>query len=1092
MRKVLLISLFVLLSIVQAMGANSFTIDNLKYTVNDDGKSVSVTPNGTIEGALVIPASVTNPTDEKTYDVTVINSSAFNDCVGLTELEVPSSVTSIDSWAFMGCSGLTSIKVESGNSKYDSRYDCNAIVETASNKLLLGCKSTKIPNSVTSIGEYAFYYCKELTSVEIPNGVKSIGKDAFCGCSGLTGTLTIPSSVTSIGEWAFALCSGLTGELKIPSGLTSIGDDAFYGCSGFTSVVILSSLTSIGGHVFQECSGLTGTLTIPSSVTSIGEMSFYGCRGLEEVKIPSSVTELGERAFEVCSGLKTVVIPSSLTSIGRRVFYGCKGLKGKLVIPNSITSIGEEAFAYCSGLTGIEIPSSVTQIDKAAFEACSGLKTVVIPSSLTSIERRVFNGCNGLKGKLVIPNSITSIGDEAFASCSGLTGIEIPNSVTSIGEYAFYECSGLTSVKIPSSVTSIENAVFHFCSGLKSVEIPNSVTSIGAWAFARCSALTSVTIPSSVTSIAKYAFYECSALTGELIIPSGVTSVGEWAFAECNELTSLEIPSSLMSIGSRAFGGYKLESVKSLIEEPTKCTPFAFAVTVYVPQGTTEKYQEAWGTKHTYVESGDGWSLNSNGVLTIEKDIDCENKRDYPWYDRHDIIKEVVLAEGVTLIGNSALYGCKNLTSIEIPEGVKSIGEWAFGECEGLKSVGIAGSVESIGKSAFSWCTALEEVTLAEGIANIGASAFEKCNSLTSITIPSTVSNLGDAAFGQSGLKDITSLIQSPGKCYLGKFGATIYIPYGTTDAYVEAWGNDNTYIELEAPDYASKATLTFDAQLGNVEIVRTAADTMTISIAPAKDYELESIYVDGNKASETQAIANEDGTISVSGLTETSVVEVRFAKIDYASKATLSFDAQLGNVEVVRTAADTMTISIAPAEGNELEGIYVDGNKASETQAVANEDGTISVSGLTETSVVEVRFVKIDYASKATLTFDAQLGKAEIVRTAADVMTISIAPAEGNELEGIYVDGNKASETQAVTNEDGTISVSGLTEKSVVEVRFAVATPVVNIKANNNVAVAGVYSLAGQRIGNTVDNLPRGMYIIVYTDGTSAKVLVK
>ena len=141
--------------------------------------------------------------------VTSIGSYAFCLCDDLTSVTIPNSVTSIGEFAFSHCSGLTLIKVDNGNDKYDSRDNCNAIIETELNELIVGCKSTVIPNSVTSIGELAFDGCSGLASVTIPNSVTSIGVGAFYGCSGLT-SVTIPNSVTSIGEYVFAYCSELT------------------------------------------------------------------------------------------------------------------------------------------------------------------------------------------------------------------------------------------------------------------------------------------------------------------------------------------------------------------------------------------------------------------------------------------------------------------------------------------------------------------------------------------------------------------------------------------------------------------------------------------------------------------------------------------------------------------------------------------------------------------------------------------------------------------------------------------------------------------------------------------------------------------
>ena len=141
--------------------------------------------------------------------VTSIGNGAFYWCTSLTSITLPNSVTSIGDGAFNGCSSLTSIVVESGNTMYDSRENCNAIIETASNTLIAGCQSTIIPNSVTSIGDYAFEDCSSLTSLTIPNSVTSIGGRAFSGCSSRT-SITLPNSVTSIGRWAFEGCSSLT------------------------------------------------------------------------------------------------------------------------------------------------------------------------------------------------------------------------------------------------------------------------------------------------------------------------------------------------------------------------------------------------------------------------------------------------------------------------------------------------------------------------------------------------------------------------------------------------------------------------------------------------------------------------------------------------------------------------------------------------------------------------------------------------------------------------------------------------------------------------------------------------------------------
>ena len=292
-------------------------------------------------------------------NVTSIGSYAFLGCSRLTSITIPNSVTSIGDGLFGSCSGLISVAVEEGNTTYDSRNNCNAIIETSSNTLIASCKNTTIPNSVTSIGNHAFFLCSGLTSVTIPNSVASIGDEAFFGCRGLT-SLTIPNSVTSIGFQAFLGCTGLT-SVTIPNSVTSIGDGVFSECSGLTSITIPTSVTSIGYGAFSFCSSLT-SVTIPNSVTSIRDGAFTGCSGLASIVVKNGNTVYDSRnncnaIIEIATntliaGCKNTVIPNNVISIGVNAFYGCSGLTN-ITIPTSVTSIGIRALAACTGLTSM-------------------------------------------------------------------------------------------------------------------------------------------------------------------------------------------------------------------------------------------------------------------------------------------------------------------------------------------------------------------------------------------------------------------------------------------------------------------------------------------------------------------------------------------------------------------------------------------------------------------------------------------------------------------------------------------------------------------------------------------------------------------
>lgn len=214
---------------------------------------------------------------------------AFEDCNLLSSVIIPNSVMSIESSIFQRCNGLTTIVVENGNKNYDSRDNCNAIINTASNTLIIGCKNTTIPNSVTSIGNTAFAYCSGLTAVDIPNSVTSIGSQAFSGCSGLT-SVTIPNSVISIGSSAFRSCRGLI-TATISNSVTSLANYVFDGCDRLTSIIIPNSVTTIESDAFWGCTGLT-TLIIGKSTTAISSSAFGNCKGLTIIcslnRVPAS------------------------------------------------------------------------------------------------------------------------------------------------------------------------------------------------------------------------------------------------------------------------------------------------------------------------------------------------------------------------------------------------------------------------------------------------------------------------------------------------------------------------------------------------------------------------------------------------------------------------------------------------------------------------------------------------------------------------------------------------------------------------------------------------------------------------------------
>ena len=233
----------------------------------------------------------------------------------ITNLVIPSNLTSIRSNAFIGCTGFNSISVESGNPIYDSRNNCNAIIEKSTNSLVLGCKNTTIPSSVTSISDLAFSGCSSLTSITIPNSVTSIGGSAFYGCSGLT-SITIPNSVTSIGSWVFSDCSSLA-SITIPNSVTNIGDFAFVRTEWYNNLP--DGVVYAGKLAYKYKGEMSANthITLKEGTLGINNYAFLDCRGLTSIIIPSSVTFIGDYSFLRCSDLKYVCLTSDkLPSIG--------------------------------------------------------------------------------------------------------------------------------------------------------------------------------------------------------------------------------------------------------------------------------------------------------------------------------------------------------------------------------------------------------------------------------------------------------------------------------------------------------------------------------------------------------------------------------------------------------------------------------------------------------------------------------------------------------------------------------------------------------------------------------------------------------
>lgn len=375
-------------------------------------------------------------------NVRSIGERAFLECRNLNgDLTLPDSVQIVGNNAFSECTGLTgtltlgsSLQTIGAGAFYDCSFSGNLV----------------IPDSVTSIGRYAFYsrpYLRPETqgTLTLGRNLRTIGEFAFLE-SRYTGSLTIPDSVVEIGERAFYQCENLNGTLTLGRSLRTIGKEAFYWCAFTGSLTIPEGVAEIAVgafsslHQFNRDGMFNGTLTLPSTLKTIGAEAFAYTDFSGELLIPDGVTSIGANAFAKCDGFGgTLSLPDSVKTVGESAFYQCEGFTG-LKLPAGLTKIETLSFAFMAGLkTEVVIPEGVTEIGEGAFE-CSYMPSVRLPSTLRKIEKQAFMYAHNLT-KITLPDGLETIGDEAFDGCYFKKAIVLPASIKSIGKKAFHRYS---------------------------------------------------------------------------------------------------------------------------------------------------------------------------------------------------------------------------------------------------------------------------------------------------------------------------------------------------------------------------------------------------------------------------------------------------------------------------------------------------------------------------------------------------------------------------------------------------------------------------------------------------------------------------
>ena len=482
-------------------------------------------------GRVVLPSGVTQ-----------IAAGAFAGRDDITSIVIPASVQSIGMNAFNGCVNLKEVVFESGSQLTS--------IGTYAFQYCRSLQSISIPSGVTDISNYAFDYCTSLTSVTLPSGLTRIGNSAF-RYSGLT-SVSIPATVTTFGTYAFAYNASLASvDFNGNTSVRSLGNYMFLECTSLTEVTLPTSLTFLGTYTFRgsgltriDLSGLTGLQYLGTGASACSATSsvylFADCADLAEVILPEGLTRIGGRVFQNCTSLTSIDL-TGLEMIGSYCFQNT-GLTS-VHIPGITTAanLAAGAFMDCSALATLTFEEGTVRLNNYAFQNCTSLTEITLPTSITGLQSDIFRGCTSLRKVTINSHLTSSLGDDIFTDCSALSEVTIGEGTTTLGDYMFYGLKNLKTIKLPSTLTYLGTHTFEG-SGITEIDLSDmtgmthmgsskSACSTGSdsYVFADCKDLTTVKLPSSLTKIGAYAFYGCENLTD--IDLSSIVQFNDFSFA---------------------------------------------------------------------------------------------------------------------------------------------------------------------------------------------------------------------------------------------------------------------------------------------------------------------------------------------------------------------------------------------------------------------------------------------------------------------------------------------------------------------------------------------------------------------------------
>lgn len=684
-----------------ACAAQEYYENGYTYTVSSAGEATIVKADVTLTGEITTPVTLGG------YPVTKIAQYGFKDCEDITGLIISENVTSVGINAFSGCDNLKSIYIpQSMNFLVQQAFAyCNGleefIVDEKNDYFSTDESGVLFDKNKTRLVQYPIGNSR--TSYVLPESVVSVDNAAFSFCKNLS-SVTFADNVEKIGSFCFSYCEGLV-SVNIPDSVTIIDHSTFYECAALQQVSIGSGVKNIGESAFQWCDALVN-ITIPEGVTTIGERAFRNCSSLEKIELGSEVSSIGAEAFNYCKSLEYILVDAdnehySTDEYGtlfnddktELIQYPLGNTRASYTIAYGVEEVLKGAFAGCADIESVIVSDSVKVLGEFLFSGCSNLKSVTLGAGVNDISQYSFQNCKSLE-EIMIGKGVQSIGCHAFVGCDSMQRyvVDEDNQWYSSDEYGvLFDKQKVTLINypigntrekyvIPDSVQIIEDHAFYKCRDIVEVNLGKKVTDIGTYSFGHCYGLEHITIYTEIKKIDNAAFSNC--LSIEAVTYCGTQE--QW-----NEVSILSNNEKLL----------------------------AAPMTFVTDESDSDETEEA-----NIFEFSDG-VLFVSGKNPIES---AENEYSYEW-NQYAQMTDAIVIEGIPYIGENAFVGFNCLTAVVIDSESVTLDSRAFIGCAGLKYVVSFGD------------TQVRENAFADSYENINLCA-EKGNEVSSYSQNVTVS----------------------------------------------------------------------------------------------------------------------------------------------------------------------------------------------------------------------------------------------------------------------------------------------------------------------------------------------------------------